>query len=248
MKKFVGLSLFLCTLIILTACNKDEVIEDTGAPVPIAVDLSVTEKVAVNETVIMEAIVTQGDEKVEDAYEVTYEVWEEGKKSESEMIESTNEKNGLYSAETSFDHDGVFNVQVHVTARDMHMMPKAVVTVGEGAVENAEADEEETDHGTTDGFSMHFMQPENTKLNDEIELMVHLQMDGHPFENARVRYEIWTDNTPDNHIWIDTEELVPGEYTAKYSFKTAESFHVQIHVEDKEGLHEHEEYEIVVGE
>ena len=170
------------------------------------------------------------------------------KKDRGEMIESTNEKNGLYRAETSFDHDGVFNVQVHVTARDMHVMPKAVVTVGEGAVENAEADEEHTDHGTTDGFSMHFVQPENVKINGETELMVHLQMDGHPFEKARVRYEIWTDSTPDDHKWIDTEELVPGEYTAKHTFMSAESFHVQIHVEDKEGLHEHEEYEIVVGE
>lgn len=248
MKRIIGLSLFLCTFIILTACNKNELIEDTGAPVPIAVDLSVTEEVAVNETVVMEAIVTQGDEKVEDAYEVVYEVWEEGKKSDGEMIESTNEKNGLYRAETSFDHDGVFNVQVHVTARDMHMMPKAVVTVGEGVVETAEAEEEQTEHSDTDGFSIHFVQPENVIIKDEIELMVHLEMGGHPFEKARVRYEIWTDSTKDNHAWIDTEELVPGEYTAKYTFKTAEAFNVQIHVEDNEGLHEHEEYEIVVGE
>ena len=82
MKRIIGFSLFLCTFIILTACNKNEVIEDTGAPVPIAVDLSVTEEVDVNETVVMETIVTQGDEKVEDAFEVVYEVWEEGKKTE----------------------------------------------------------------------------------------------------------------------------------------------------------------------
>ena len=70
------------------------------------VELTVTETVEVDETVEMKALVTQGDEKIEDADEVVFEVWEEGKKSESEMIDSVNEKDGIYTAETSFDHDG----------------------------------------------------------------------------------------------------------------------------------------------
>lgn len=40
------------------------------------------------------------------------------------MMDSTNAKEGLYTAETTFDHDGLFHIQVHVDARGMHTMPK----------------------------------------------------------------------------------------------------------------------------
>ena len=96
----------------------------------------------------MAAVVTQGDEKVEDADEVVFEVWEEGKKDDSVKIESTNEKDGLYTAETTFDHDGLFHVQVHVTARGLHTMPIKEVTVGNGGTyEEATCSEEEHEHG-----------------------------------------------------------------------------------------------------
>ena len=115
--------------------------DNDEVPLPISVDLTVTEEVEVNGTIEMAAVVTQGDEKVEDADEVVFEVWEEGKKDESVKIESTNEKEGLYTAETSFDHDGLFHIQVHVTARGMHTMPKKEVTVGNGGDYEEHAEE-----------------------------------------------------------------------------------------------------------
>ena len=121
------------------------------------VELTVTETAAINETVDMKAFVTQGDDKIEDASEVVFEVWEEGKKSESEMIDSLNEKGGIYTAETSFDHDGLFHVQVHVTANGMHTMPLTEVVVGDGGHYDEQAGE---DHHHAEGFSMHFMTPE----------------------------------------------------------------------------------------
>ena len=51
-------------------------------PVPISVELTVTEKVEIDGPVEMAAVVTQGDDKVEDANEVVFEVWEEGQKEE----------------------------------------------------------------------------------------------------------------------------------------------------------------------
>ena len=134
MKRMYRMLLMCAVLVIMAACaQKEQTTDNTDElPLPISVDLSVTETVDVNGTVEMAAVVAQGDEKVEDANEVVFEVWEEGKKDESIMIESANQNEGLYTAETTFDHDGLFHIQVHVTARGMHTMPIKVVTVGDG--------------------------------------------------------------------------------------------------------------------
>ncbi|MBO1913058.1 FixH family protein, partial [Microvirga sp. 3-52] len=119
----------------LAACGngkEEEVPTEVKAPEMLEVELTVSETVDINETVEMKAYVTQGEEEIEDADEVVFEVWEEGKKSDSEMIDSVNEKSGIYTAETSFEHEGLFHVQVHVTANGLHTMPLKEVVVGDG--------------------------------------------------------------------------------------------------------------------
>lgn len=252
MKKYMWLSIIGLVLATMVACSNDDK-EESEVPaedeviLPIEAALTVTEQVEVNEKVTMEAVITMGDEKLEDA-SVVYEVWEEGNKEESEMIDSTNEKEGLYTAETTFDRDGTYHVQVHVDAKGQHTMPKTVVTVGDGGhYETAEGEEgHEHGHGT-EGFSMHFMKPESVKQNEETELMVHLELEGAPFEKASVRYEIWNALNDEQHDWVDVVELKPGEYTALYSFEEEGTYHVQIHVEDDHDLHEHEEHKIEVA-
>ncbi|MBE1554258.1 FixH family protein [Sporosarcina limicola] len=249
MKRKLWILALVLVLASLAACGKDGAeilpLAEPDEILPLAVTLSVTEKVAIAEKVKMEAIVSLGEEKVEDADEVVFEVWEEGKKDDSVMIESINEKAGLYTAETTFDHDGLFHIQVHVTARSMHTMPKKEVTVGHGA-QQEEEHKEDHEHGTTEGFSLHFMKPEQVKATEELKLVTHLQMDGHPLEKARVRYEIWNDANPDKRDWLDAEEKVAGEYTATQTFAEAGTFKVQIHVEDEHDLHEHEEFTVEV--
>lgn len=63
----------------LSACNGNKV-EESEMPEIIEVQLEVAESIDVNEKVIMKAVVTQGEEKVADANEVEFEVWENGKK------------------------------------------------------------------------------------------------------------------------------------------------------------------------
>jgi len=249
MKRKIGLLMGVFMLAMLAACGKEETVklDDAGVPLPLDVQLTVTEQVDVNGTIKMEAVVTQGEDKVDDADEVEFEVWEEGKKDDSFKIESMNGKDGLYTAETSFDHDGLFHIQVHVTARGMHTMPKKEVTVGNGGnYEEATKSEEEHEH--VDGFLMHFTQPENLKSGESTEFNVHLQVDGQPLEKARVRYEIWSEANHDKRDWVDVEESIAGEYTASYTFAEAGAYKVQIHVEDDKDLHEHEEYVIEVKE
>jgi hypothetical protein len=119
----------------LAACGngkEEEVPTEVKAPEMLEVELTVSETAAIDETVEMKAFVTQGDEEIDNADEVVFEVWEEGKKSESEMIDSVHEKGGIYTAETSFEHEGLFHVQVHVTANGLHTMPLKEVVVGDG--------------------------------------------------------------------------------------------------------------------
>lgn len=196
----------------------------------------------VNEKVVFTALVTQGDEKVKDADEVEFEIWEEGKKDDSEMIEAKNNEDGTYEMEKAFDRDGEFTVQVHVTARGMHNMPKKSITVGEGAADEHEHGE----HAHSDEFSMHFMKPDDLHKGKESSLTVHLENGGKPLKKARVRFELWHEKTSDQHDWVDAEEVKSGEYSGIYSFKEEGKYTVQIHVEGEGGLHEHEKHELEV--
>ena len=246
MKRKAGLFLFIVILGTMVACSKeDDIITEVAPPESLEVELTVTESVEVGETVKMAALVTQGDENVEDANEVVYEIWEEGKQDASEKIDSINEKQGIYSAETTFDHDGTFHIQVHVTARGLHTMPKKTVNVGDGG--NYEEDAVEEHHHETEGFSMNFMQPDGIEEGSEQELIVQLELDAEPFEDASVRYEIWREGNPEKHDWVDAEELMAGEYSSSYTFLETDTYTIVVHVEDDKELHEHEEHEINVG-
>jgi len=250
MKKKLGFLMLTFMLIALAACGNDNAKGDPDTDLDelqsLDVELHVTEEADVDENVNMKADVTYGDENVDDADEVVFEVWEEGDQDNSEMIDSTNNEDGSYSAETSFDHDGLFHVQVHVTARDLHTMPKKEVTVGEGG-EYGEAVNGENEFDT-DGFSMHFMEPEDVTAGDETELMTHIEIDKEALEDADVRYEIWNYDEDNKHDWIDADETASGEYTGTHTFEEAGTYSIEIHVEDDDDLHEHTEVKVEVSE
>ncbi|MFK2825424.1 FixH family protein [Bacillus sp. B190/17] len=263
MRKTFWMVILVLAIAALSACNSgtekaEKKVENTKVPQMLEAKLDVPETAAVNEKITMKASVTQGDEKVADANEVEFEVWEDGKKTESQMIQTKNNKDGTYEAETAFDHDGVFTVQVHVTARGLHTMPTKSVTVGKGAAVQEETHhdhEGHTDHehghghghGITEGFSMHFTEPKSITAGADTTLTVRLQMKETPLEKAQVRYEIWNADNSGKHEWVAAKEASPGEYSAAHPFSQAGTFQVKVHVENKEGLHEHEEYEVTVG-
>lgn len=247
MKRRITTFLFISIIAILAACGKDdaEPLGEVEELHPIEVELIVTEAVKVGEAVEMSTLVTQNGEKIADADKVVYEIWEEGKKEDSEMMDAVNEEDGTYTAESSFDADGLYHIQVHVDARGQHSMPTKTVTVGDGG--EYEETEEDSGHGHhTEGFSMHFVKPENVEAGEETELVLQLELDDQALENARVRYEIWSEANVDKKDWITAEELAPGKYTAVHTFLEADLFKMVIHVEDEEELHEHEEHEIQV--
>lgn len=104
-------------------------------------------------------------------------------------------------------------------------------------------------HGVqSEGFNMHFTELENVTTTEETKLEVKITLDEVALEDAKVRYEIWKDNDKDNTDWQDAKEATAGSYIAEYVFKESGTYHIQVHVENDEGLHEHMEYEVNVKE
>ncbi|MGM7636225.1 FixH family protein [Bacillus sp. Hm123] len=131
MKKQWTMIVMICALFLLGACGQQKQQNENAAPQPIEAQLTVPETAAVNEEVTFTTKVTQGEETVEDADEVQYEVWQEGKKEDSEMIEAEKDEEGNYVVKKTFEQDGIYQVQVHVSARGLHTMPKKPITIGQ---------------------------------------------------------------------------------------------------------------------
>jgi len=130
----------------LTACNEstNKTAKEEEIPELVEVDLQVPEKAEVGEKVLINAHVTQGNDEVDDADEVVFEIWKNDSKNESQMLDFTKQEKGNYQLETSFASSGVYYIQVHVTARRMHVMPKQKIVIGD-VDPNELTDNEETD-------------------------------------------------------------------------------------------------------
>lgn len=119
------------TLVVLTACsgNNDEETNNSDELKALEVEFEVPETAEVNETILLKAIVTYGDEMVEDADDVSFEYWEEGNQEDSTTVESINNRDGTYTAEITLENNGIFSIYAHTTARGLHTMPMKSVTV-----------------------------------------------------------------------------------------------------------------------
>ncbi|ALX50357.1 FixH family protein [Lentibacillus amyloliquefaciens] len=111
--------------------------------VPIEADLEVAEQAEKDEKVTFTVTVTQDGEAVSDASEVEFEIWEDGNKEESEMIEADNAGDGAYTVEKTFDTDAVYHVQSHVTARTMHTMPVKKIAIGSAEIDKESSEDNE---------------------------------------------------------------------------------------------------------
>ncbi|MFP4973760.1 FixH family protein [Paenibacillus sp. CN-4] len=97
---------------------------------PIKVELSLEPAAAkVNETVRLQALVTQKEEPVDDAKEVTFEITGPDGTADSIEVEGERQEGGTYTAEYTFDAAGEYKVTSHVTARAQHSMPSQKIKV-----------------------------------------------------------------------------------------------------------------------
>lgn len=235
MNKRLLLFMFVIMTGLLISCNELKLLE---------VEFDVPNTADVNETVTLKATVTYGGKPVKDPRQMDFEVWERGKKDESIWLEGENHQDGTYTAEVTFDRDGIFEMYAHTTAHDLHTMPRREIIVGEGGDYD---DLDDEDHGFhTEGFDMTLIELEKVTVDSNIDITVQLHLEDDVFENANVQYEIWNDDGSGKHDWVDAKEIKPGQYSADYIFPEVGTYNVQVHVEDDEDLHEHTTYQIEV--
>lgn len=248
------LSFFLVVMIILAACGNedasnqhvletDQQVEESLQPLEVEI-LTESDAFDPGKEGKIEVKVSKGDEDVADADEVLFEIWKQGHEDASENFEAENVGKGNYSLNYTFEEDGIYYVIAHVTARDMHTMPKKEFKVGD-----VEADEHDDhgdhDHGDdSDGVSIHLMEPDTIVAGKHAEWTVHLEQDGNPLTEARVRFEYWKTDE-EKHEFVKTTEGEAGEYTAELHFAKSGEYQLTVHVEKGE-LHEHKEETIEV--
>lgn len=119
--------------VLMVGCNGEGNVETNAGDVSmhiVEVEILTPEQVNANEPVLLEAQVTQGDEFVNDADDVTFEVWESGLRNQGQMLDGVLTEDGKYIVEHTFSHDGVYYIYAHTNARGLHIMPKQQMTVG----------------------------------------------------------------------------------------------------------------------
>ncbi|OES43954.1 FixH family protein [Domibacillus iocasae] len=133
----------------LAACTSKEEEQaaevENNPTVPIEAALALPEKANVGEEVTISTTVTQDGKPVNDADEVKYEIWKDGTKENSEMIDAVLKGEGVYTAAKTFNEEAAYYIQVHVTARNMHTMPKSAIAIGNTVIP-ADAREGSADH------------------------------------------------------------------------------------------------------
>lgn len=194
----------------------------------------------VNQEVTFEAAVTQGDDKVDDAQSVEFEIWKNDEESH-EKIKGELQKDGIYAVKKTFKEAGTYQVIAHVSARDMHAMPQREFDVVD-LNQQSEAKPEsapEADHHHGSELLIHFVSVAALKANEQAELTAHITYKGAPLQGATVRYEVWLEGET-NHEYIDATESKSGEYSSVKTFDKPGLYNIKIHVEEESNkLHDH---------
>lgn len=126
-KKLFALLLIMAA--ILSACSGSKEKEEM-TPQFLDVQLTVNpEQGKVNEPVTFEAKVTYGDKKVTEPDSIDFEIWLANDENHEKIIpEHTG--NGVFKIEKTFTVEGTYYVYAHVTAENMHNMPKKEFVIG----------------------------------------------------------------------------------------------------------------------
>ncbi|WP_340399509.1 FixH family protein [Paenibacillus sp. FSL H8-0079] len=136
---------FLVLILLVAGCSYEEQSASGEMPEMIRVKLMMPDKAKVNEEVALQIKLTQGEQPVNDADHVQFQVWNEQDEPEApsfdqgmmsaEELESRGATKalsigeGIYEVKHAFQEPGVYVVQAHVTSGAMHTMPRTKVTV-----------------------------------------------------------------------------------------------------------------------
>lgn len=77
----------------------------------------------------LEVEVTQDKKPVEDASFVRFEIWRDGERKDSRIIDAKHIGEGRYTAQATVKKKGVYYVYAHTEAHGLHVMPKQKIEV-----------------------------------------------------------------------------------------------------------------------
>lgn len=252
MKRFLVFCGALFIIFAISGCSKSNDPTDELKPIEVTIQIQ-PEVFKANEEVTIQALVSHGDEKVNDANEVAFEIQRQGEK-EREIINAESKGEGVYEIKTTFPVNGTYDVIAHVTARDMHVMPKKELIVGEPAAEEDEGAKTPSEHENADsheetghhhGHAVEIeLAPNTWTAGNESILTASVVYDNAPLPQATVKFEVWHENSQ-KHEYLDATEIKNGKYEASTTFAEQGKYTVKIHVE-KDEIHDHKEVEIIV--
>lgn len=242
------IALFMCSILIAGCGNTSQKKDSSNQeeiPTMIEAALDVPEKAEIGDEVSLAVTVKQGKDFVDDATEVKFEIWKDGQKNASEMVEANQAEKGNYTNTYKFQENGIYHVQSHVTARDMHTMPEKTIQIGdvEAHHEHAEDSDEHNNHHDSD-VAIHLKTPDQINTNERIPFVVHIEKEQQPLTKANVKLEISQEAS--NPAWVNLDEAENGEYKSEYEFQSSGKYTITVHVTNNEGLHEHTEVEVKV--
>ncbi|UTR09030.1 FixH family protein [Evansella sp. LMS18] len=238
--------LFSVLILFLAACGQTDNEENSQGSgeinlEPLEVELILPEEGDPGTEITIETLVTQGEERVNDASEVIFEIWVSGEKEDSEFVDAEiTEEDGVYAITYEFTEEAIYSVQPHVTARGMHMMPTGEIKVGdvpEEGEEQSHESEEEHSHHHGNQLHMEWQSEEEVVEGEETEITIYVELDEEPWTDGDVRFEIWQ-HGDEMRDWVDADETDSGVYTAFYTFEGKEDYHIMVHMED-EDHHDH---------
>ncbi|RXI98290.1 hypothetical protein DS745_18330 [Anaerobacillus alkaliphilus] len=128
---------FLLFSFFLVGCGHDheKQAEEVNFLDPIEVELVTVTELKVNQEIVTQAIVRQGDMLVTDVNEVIFEVWQHGNPESYRSVEGLDKGEGVYEVSWTANDEGVYYIYYHVTARGMHRMEKHQFVIGDVDVE-----------------------------------------------------------------------------------------------------------------
>ncbi|WP_163100663.1 FixH family protein [Peribacillus alkalitolerans] len=244
MKKFSILLFVFLLMMVGCTQTKEDVVPTSKAVEMIDVTIQTPTTVQTNEKVKIEALVTFANKNVNDASEVLFEIWKSGQ-DKRQMLDGRPLGKGIYSSETIFKEDGKYFIVAHVTARNMHAMPKKEV-VATSVDKNTQSNATHThQHEHSSQVSIDFQPTTAIKANKDVTLSAKVLNEGQPLEGATVTFEILKKDQK-KPFFIDAVEGSDGRYKVNNLFPTPGTYKVKVHVK-KNHIHEHQQDSIEVN-
>lgn len=133
-KKFKAIPLLSFMLLILSACSlelKQDVAKQYKEEEPLMADIIIPDSLSTNRDTPFQVVLTQGEEKVDSADYVHFEIWKQDGSIKFEMEQAEEVGNGTFQLSKKLESEGLYFIKVHASSGDSIIMPKNQFIVGE---------------------------------------------------------------------------------------------------------------------